>query len=66
MIDIRSAQSTPFGYQYLLWAAAGFMVNDFDTAHAWTVDRYQNDDMIIAIDVKNVRHGKMKNQQFAK
>jgi aryl-phospho-beta-D-glucosidase BglC (GH1 family) len=66
MIDIHSAPSAASGHQYPLWAAGGFTVNDFYAAHAWIVERYKNDDVIIAIDLKNEPHGKKEDQAFAK
>jgi aryl-phospho-beta-D-glucosidase BglC (GH1 family) len=66
MIDFHSAPSASSGHQYALWTAGGYTVDDFYAAHAWIVDRYKKDDVIIAIDLKNEPHGKKDDEAFAK
>lgn len=64
MLDMHS--STKDSYQDNLWYNNKFTMNDFIDCWKWIVDRYKNDDTLVAVDLKNEPHGKWGGPEVAK
>jgi endoglucanase len=57
MIDIHSAETNAAGHFAPLWYTGKISEADYLASLSWMADRYQNDDTIIAYDLKNEPHG---------
>lgn len=58
MIDVHSAETDPSGHNVNLWFTNKVSVDQYYAALEWMAARYQNNDTIIAYDLKNEPHGK--------
>ncbi len=65
MLDIHSAQTDPMGHMKPLWYDGNITAEDYYSALVWVAKRYQNNDTIIALDLKNEPHGKPDEAQRA-
>lgn len=72
MVDVHSPDANNSGHNYSLWygkeMSTGVMVTTdiwMDT-WVWLVDKYKNDDTLIAVDLKNEPHGKANEGTYAK
>ena len=68
MVDVHSAEANNAGHNYPLWynTGAGITTEDWIEGWEWLVERYKNDDTLIACDLKNEPHGKVDEGDFAK
>jgi len=64
MIDMHS--STKDSYQENLWYNKDITMEEFIEAWKWIVERYKDDDTVIAVDLKNEPHGKYSGPNIAK
>ena len=58
MIDIHSAKTDAMGHMKPVWYDSNITEADYMNSLSWISKRYQNDDTIIAYDLKNEPHGK--------
>jgi endoglucanase len=64
MFDMHSADRD--GYQDNLWYNSGFSTSDLISAWKWLATRYNGDDTVVAMDLKNEPHGKYSGSSIAK
>ena len=60
MLDVHSPEADNSGHNYPLWYndAKGISTQDWIDTWVWIVDRYKDDDTLIACDLENEPHGK--------
>ena len=58
MVDVHSAEADNSGHNYPVWYKGEFTTEKWIEGWEWLVDRYKNDDTLIACDLKNEPHGK--------
>ena len=66
MIDIHSAKTDSMGHMKNMWYEGNVTEKDYLDALSWMAERYNNDDTIIAYDLKNEPHGKANESPRAK
>lgn len=64
MFDMHS--STKDSYQQNLWYNEDMTMEEFVASWKWLVERYKDDDTVIAVDLKNEPHGKYSGPDVAK
>ena len=57
MLDVHSAEADNSGHTHPVWWTDRISVEDFYQAWEWVTERYQDNDTILAMDIKNEPHG---------
>ena len=68
MVDVHSAEANNAGHTHPMWYndGAGITTEDWIEGWVWLVDRYKDDDTLIACDLENEPHGKVDEGDYAK
>ena len=63
MVDVHSAEADNSGHNYPVWYKGDITTAKWIEGWEWLVDRYKNDDTLIACDLKNEPHGKYSSSE---